>query len=665
MDTNTPSRSSTEGGRQRRLSTFWRSVLVVSAAATIAMIVYMVFNLGLYVGYIPIQAVYFYAALTLLGPFAFILFPATSGAPKDRVPWYDVLAFLALFGSCAITTFNTRTIFDYGWDYLAPEWAAWLSLVVWILMLEATRRAGGIAVFVVVAIASLYPWFGGAPFLGLFQVPAASLMETAQYHLFGTESLVGVPMQAMVNIVIGFLLFGVALQRTGAGQFFIDLSFSLLGGTRGGPAKVAILSSGLMGSISGSPVTNVVTTGAMTIPAMRRVGFPAVTAGAIEACASTGGVLMPPVMGATAFIMATYLEISYQTVALAAIIPSLLFFLGLFLQIDALAARMGLQGFPRADLPRVGAVLRDGWYYLLALVLLVWLLFVLKQEARAPFFATLALIALNQFSAKRRWGWKDLFDFGVGCGRLFVEIAVILAGVGLLLGALVLTGKVGSIAYDLISLAGNNTLVLLIAGALTSMVLGMGMTISAAYLFLAIALAPALTESGLNVLAIHMFMLYWGMISYITPPIAFAAFAAAPISGSSSMRTGVEAMRFGTIIYFIPFFFVLNPALIGLGSSTEIAVVLATAAAGVLVLSAALQGYLLGIGNLANSGVMQFPVRMGLFAGGILLLVPGGDNFGGIPARTFVIAALLCITMSIAVHIFVQRLGIGRGRAVT
>ena len=638
-----PSSNAPEQGRQRRLSPGWQAVVALAAAASIAMVVYMVFNLGLYAGYIPIQAVYFYAALTLLCPLVFILFPAHKGAPRDRVPWYDAMLFLVFLAAGAVCTFNTRTIFDYGWDYLAPDWALWMALAVWLLMLEATRRAAGFAVFAVVAVASFYPWFGSASFLGLFQVPGSTLLETAQYHLFGTESLIGVPMQALVNIVIGFLLFGVALQKTGAGQFFIDLSFAILGGTRGGPAKVAVLSSGLMGSISGSPVTNVVTTGSMTIPAMRKVGFPAVTAGAIEACASTGGVLMPPVMGATAFIMATYLEISYQTIALAAIIPSFLFFLGLFLQIDAMAARKGLVGFPREELPRLRNVLRDGWYFLLALVLLVWLLFFLKQESRAPFFATLALIALNQLNPTRRWGLSDLATFAVDCGRLFVEIATILAGVGLLLGALVLTGKVGSLAYDLIAMAGDNTLVLLLAGALTSMILGMGMTISAAYLFLAIALAPALTESGLNVLAIHMFMLYWGMISYITPPIAFAAFAAAPISGSSSMKTGIEAMRLGTIIYFIPFFFVLNPALIGQGSMTEILPVLGTAVIGVLLLSSALQGYLLGVGRLGGGGLFQWPIRMALFAAGLLLLVPGGENFGNIGAGSFLAAALVCI----------------------
>lgn len=647
---------SSDRQRHRRLPVFWRISLAGSALLMVLMVLYKVFNAGLYFGYIPIEPVYFYAALAILVPFGFILFPAYNGAPQDYVPWYDVVLFAGLMIAAGLCAFNTRIILDYGWDYLAPQWATWMALAVWIMLLEVTRRAAGFAVFTVVAVASAYPWFGGAAFLGVFQVSPSTLLETAQYHLFGTESIVGIPIRALVNIVTGFLLFGVALQKTGGGKFFIDLSFSLLGTTRGGPAKVAILSSGLMGSISGSPVTNVVTTGSLTIPAMRKTGFPGVTAGGIEACASTGGVLMPPVMGATAFIMATYLEIPYQTIAMAAIIPSFLFFFGLFVQIDAFAARQGLVGLRRQDLPGIGKVMREGWYYLFVLVLLIWLLFFLKQEARAPYYATAALIVINQCLPRGRWGWRELAEFWESAGRLFVEIATILAGVGLLLGALVLTGKVGSIAYDLISMAGTEPLVLLIAGAATSMVLGMGMTITAAYLFLAIALAPALSQSGLNPLAIHLFMLYWGMISYITPPIAFAAFAAAPLSGASSMRTGFEAMRLGTIIYFIPFFFVLNPALIGIGSPGEISLVLATAIIGVVILAAALQGYLVGIGDLSATGLVQWPVRLALFTAGLLFVAPGGEHFAGFSGTQLTFAALILAVAALAMHKLIRPL---------
>ena len=633
--------------RYRNLPRFWKGMLAVSGVLSSLMVIYKVFNVGLLFGYIPIEAVYFYASLALLVPFIFIIFPAHKKAPRNRVPWYDVLLFAIFMVSAVVCTYQTRIILDYGWDYLAPEWAAWMACAAWILLLEATRRAAGIAVFTVVVVASLYPWFGGLEFLGVFQVPSTSLMNTAQYHLFGSESMVGIPLRAMVNIVLGFLLFGAALQNTGAGQFFLDLSFSILGGTRGGPAKVAILASGLMGSISGSPVTNVVTTGVLTIPTMRKVGFPAVTAGAIEACASTGGVLMPPVMGATAFIMAAYLEIPYQTIAIAAIIPSFLYFFGLFVQIDAFAARNNLHGIPRSELPKLKKVLREGWYYLFVLLLLVWLLFYLKQESRAPFYATLALIVINQFMPRQRWGWKQFGDFLVSAGRLFVEIGTILAGVGLLIGALVLTGKVVSLAYDLISMAGDQPIVLLIVGALTSMVLGMGMTITAAYLFLAIALAPALAHSGLNTLAIHLFMLYWGMISYITPPVAFAAFAAAPLCGASSMRTGIEAMRLGTIIYFIPFFFVLNPALIGQGTAMEITKVLTTAVIGVVFLASALQGYMVGLGNMAATGILAWPIRVSFFLSGLLLIAPGGENFGGYSSLDLTLAAAVLVSVAV------------------
>ena len=614
--------------RTRALPTFWAVFVALTGIAAASTIVYKVFGIGISVGFIPIEATYFYVAFALLVPPVFLLFPATRGAPMDRVPLYDVVLFLVCAAAAWTFATDTRTIIGYGWEFAAPEWATWVALLLWLLTIEATRRAAGLAVAGVIAVGSFYPVFGGADWLGPFQVNPVSLTDTAAFHMFGGESIIGIPLRAMVNIVLGFLLFGAALQHTGAGRFFLDMSFALLGHTRGGPAKVAVLASGFMGSISGSAVTNVVTTGVLTIPTMKRIGFPPAKAGGVEACASTGGVLMPPVMGATAFIMATYLEISYQTIAVAAIIPSFLYFFGLFVQIDAFAARRGLTGLPREELPRIGAVLKAGWYYLGVLIVLVWLLFYLKQESLAPFYATATLIAINQALPGNRWGWTEVKAFVHDASVLFIEIGTILAGVGLLMGALVLTGKVGSIAYDLVGFAGDSVLLLLVMGAIASMILGMGMTITAAYLFLAIALAPALTDSGLNLLAVHLFMLYWAMISYVTPPVAFAAFAAAPIAGSSAMRTGFEAMRMASVIYFIPFFFVLNPAMIGQGTAAEVGTVVVTASVGVVMLAGALQGYVLGIGRLGGRGALDMLVRALAFVAGIMFLAPGGERFG-------------------------------------
>ncbi|MBT7664674.1 MAG: TRAP transporter fused permease subunit, partial [Rhodospirillaceae bacterium] len=454
-----------------------------------------------------------------------------------------------------------------------------------------------------------------------------TFLDTAAYHVYSEESLLGIPMQAFAMLFFGFLLFGNALVYTGGGQFFINLAFALLGHVRGGPAKVAIFSSGLFGSMSGGPITNVLTTGALTIPAMKSIGVRAKTAGAIEACASTGGTMMPPIMGATAFVMADFLEVSYVTVAVAAIVPSLLYYIGLFMQIDAYSAQNGLQGLPKDELPSLWAVFKDGWYYIAVFSLLVFMLVFLKREAHAPFYATALLLIINQFNKNHRLSWATFKQYIYATGGLLAELAGLLAAVGLIVGALQATGMTGTLTNDLVFLAGGAPLVLLIMGALTSFVLGIGMTVTAAYIFLAIILAPALIKVGLDPMSVHMFLLYWGMLSFITPPVALAAFAAASVAKCGPMETGFEAMRIGTVIYFIPFFFVFNPALLLQGEAGEIVIVITTALIGILLVSAGLQGWLIGLGSLGK-GLLSWIGRLSLIAGGLTLAAPGGGMIG-------------------------------------
>jgi len=279
-------------------------------------------------------------------------------------------------------------------------------------------------------------------------------------------------------------------------------------------------------------------------------------------------------------------------------------------------------------MPKLREVLRDGWYFVAVFVLLVVMLVYMQREAQAPYYATAILLVINQTAKQHRWGWRKLLDFMVGVGKLFTELAAILAGIGLIIGSLSLTGKVGTIAYELVNLAGDSTITLLIMGAITSFILGIGMTVTAAYLFLAITLAPALTKGGLDPLAVHLFMLYWGMISFITPPVAIGAYAASSIAQSNPMKTGLEAMRLGTIIYFVPFFFVLNPALIGHGEPMEVATVFTAAIVGVVLISAGLQGYLIGAGPLDHNPLVCWPLRILLVASGLIMALPGGDLVG-------------------------------------
>jgi TRAP transporter 4TM/12TM fusion protein len=403
-------------------------------------------------------------------------------------------------------------------------------------------------------------------------------------------------------------------------------------------------------------VSNVLTAGTMTIPVMKRTGFRASYAAAIEACASTGAVLAPPVMGATAFVMAQFLNVSYAQVALAAVIPAALYYFGLFMQVDAYAARHGLQGLPREELPSLWESIKEGWYYAFVIVLLIFMLLVMKRESHAPFYATALLLVLNQLFNRDKWNGRSLVAFLEANGRTFVELVGILAGCGLLIGAFSLTGVISSLANDMLSIAGNSALLLLAMTAVTSMVLGLGLTTTACYIFLAILVGPALEQAGLNKMAVHMFVFYWGMLSAITPPVAIASFAAAGIANSPPMQTGWESMRIGSIIYFIPFFFVLNPAFVLQSTAMETLVVTGTAIVGVTFVCAGLQGYQLFIGNLARAGRLELPLRALLILGGLALVAPGGGVLAiGHGQLLAVAAALLLPALFVAWRLTAQR----------
>ncbi|MEQ8502508.1 MAG: TRAP transporter permease [Sneathiellaceae bacterium] len=616
--------------RLRRLPLFWIAVTRLTAILVIALALNQLHNFNFGGAFVLLDNQYQFLLLALLLPFAFIIWPAGKrGAGGTPPPWDIALAAIS-FAMLAYLGFRGRDVVDGGWEYSIPtdEWTVLAVCVgLWLLVLEALRRVGGMVITVIVALFSLYPLVADlapGPFLSM----AVSWPETAAYHVLSTESMFGIPMRAFASLVIGFLIFGAALQHTGAGAFFIDMAFALFGHVRGGAAKVAIFASGLLGSMSGSVITNVLTTGSMTIPAMKRTGFSPAFAGGVEACASTGGVLMPPVMGATAFVMATFLNVPYIEIAVAAAVPSVLYYFGLFMQIDAYAARNNMKGMKREELPRAWPTFRRGWHYLAVFVLLIWMLVYLKQEALSPFYATGLLLVVNQIMPHARWGWGDLWRFLSGVARLFVEIGVLLAGVGMIVGAMSMTGVTGSFANGLLYLAGNSPVVLLLMGAVTSFVLGMGMTVTACYIFLAVLLAPALVQVGLDKMGVHLFIMYWGMLSFITPPVALGAFAAASLAGTDPMRTGFEAMRLGSIIYVIPFFFVLNPALILVGEWQVVVEVIASAALGIALIAAALQGHVIGVGSLTRGHLLDWPARLLLVFGELLLAAPGGLGLG-------------------------------------
>jgi len=615
-----------ELARTRTLPLVWQYIVVIATLLAVGLAMNQIFAWRFFIGYTIIEAQFLYAIVAIMFAMVFVVFPAYKRQDRAIVPWYDAVMFVASLAIGCYAVWYSNDIVDQAWEYASPLHGKIVAVFMWALVLEAGRRTGGWPIFFVVLVLSTYPIYVHLMPEVISGVPQTPL-NTAAFHMFSIESLLGIPMRAFASLVFGFIIFGIALQYTGAGSFFINLAFALLGHVRGGPAKVAVFSSGLFGSMSGGPVTNVLTTGTLTIPAMKRMGFSPKYAGGVEACASTGGVLMPPIMGATAFVMANFLQISYVEVAVAAVVPSLLYYFGLFVQIDAYSARHGMKGLPREELLPVWQVLKAGWSYIFVFALLIFMLIHLQQEARAPFYATALLLIINQFDKQHRINWEKLRRFVFATGFLLAELAGILAAIGLVVGALVSTGMVGTITNDLVFLAGNNTLVLLLMGALTCFILGMGMTVTAAYIFLAIILAPALIKAGLEPLPVHMFLLYWGMLSFITPPVALAAFAGASVAKADPMATGFEAMRLGTIIYFIPFFFVYNPALLLQGPLDEIVIVCASAAFGIVLLGGALQKYLVGIGRLPD-GPLGMVCQVLIALGGLTFAAPGGDMTG-------------------------------------
>ncbi|MBX2854959.1 MAG: TRAP transporter fused permease subunit [Rhodobacteraceae bacterium] len=614
-----------------------RIAILAGTLTGVFLAIHQLFNLQL-LGVVLIEGRYLYILGGIFLAIAFLSFriDLRKGGPVPLYDWVLAAAALAVSGYFAWTA---ETALDSGWEYAAPTTAQWASLAFYLLILEGTRRAGGVTVFLFVLAFSLYPTFADqmpGPISGF----ASPFWDAIPYHILSAESSFGIPMRAFGNLVIGFILFGALLQRTGGGQFFNDLALAMVGRFRGGAAKVAIFASGFMGSMSGSVISNVLTTGAVSIPAMKKTGFSARYAAATEACASTGGVLTPPIMGATAFVMASFLSRPYIEIALAAAIPALLYYFSLFIQIDAYAARRGLRGLTREELPKAATALRDGWLYLFVFGLLIFLMVALRQETLAPFYAVALLLVMNQVLKRHRLTLKGAGDMIVGVGRALAELTAVLLGIGLIVGSFSATGLAGTLVNDLVFLAGDNVLALLAMGAVTAFVFGMGMTVTACYIFLAVVLAPALEQAGLNRLAVHLFILYWGMVSFITPPVALGAFAAATMAGASAMRTGVEAMKLGGVIYIAPFLFVLNPALVGEAPAGEVATALIAALIGVWLIGAALQGHLAGVGGFGD-GLGAVAARTALFFGGLAIAAPGFEVMGLDRSTLLVIGAAL------------------------
>jgi len=507
-----------------------------------------------------------------------------------------------------------------------------LGVVAIVLVIDATRRMIGWAL-PALAILFLIYGFLGPYFPGAFGHRGYDLERIAATLYLTTSGISGTPLQVSATYVAIFVIFAAFLDVSGAGKFFIEWSYSALAWLRGGPAKVAIIASALMGTVSGSAVANVAATGTFTIPIMKRAGVRPAFAGAVEAAASSGGQIMPPVMGAAAFIMVEIMGVSYTQIMAAAVLPGILYFLAVFAMVDFEVAKLGIRGLPRAELPNSWIIFKQGWHLLAPLVLLIYLLVIVEYTpTKSAFFAVVAVIASSALRRATRMGPRKLWTALQRGGKSMLEVAAACSCAGIIIGILMLTGLALRLSSIMVDMSGGELFPLMLVTMVVSLLLGMGLPTSAVYVVLAILVVPAMTKIGVDLMAAHMFVFYFGVLANVTPPVAIAAYTGAGIAGSNPTTTGIIAFRIALAGFILPFMWVYNPALLMNGSPTQIIFAVISGVVGIVTLASAVQGYLFG----ANARIYQ---RVLLFAAALALIKPGLlSDFAGLGLLAVVLA---------------------------
>jgi TRAP transporter 4TM/12TM fusion protein len=530
----------------------------------------------------------------------------------DDVPAYDWLCFVGTVVTGGFIVVMYPTI-AYRLGILSPErWI--LGALAILLIFEATRRVAGWALVWVGVACILYAKFADfAP--GIFAAKGASWARIASYLYLDSNGLLGVPLTVAASVVVSFIFFGQALYAVGGDKFITDIALIAMGKYRGGPAKVSVVSSALFGTVSGSAVANVAVDGAITIPMMKKTGYPAHIAAAIEAVASNGGQITPPVMGAAAFLMAEFLNIPYGQIALAAAIPAALYYLALFTQVDLEAAKHGLGGLPREQIPNFSGVLRLGWVFLIPLGFLIYgLMWVNWEAGKAGIAAVVLTFIVGALQKETRPSCEGILRAIEETGRTLLDIVVITALAGLVIGALQLSGLTFKLSLILVSLSGGNVLLLLALTAVVCILLGMSLPTAVVYITLAVLVGPALAQLGVDPLAAHLFLFYFGMLSLITPPDCLATYTAAAIAHSDFWKTGWTGMRLGIAAYVVPFVFALHPALIFKGELGEIILAVVASSIGTFLLAVGCAGYLFRL--------LDWTKRSLFCLAGLLLMLP-------------------------------------------
>lgn len=546
---------------------------------------------------------------------AYLLYPARKNAPKNtnKVPWYDLLLAVASSGSFLYMVMNYEKLVSQAGSYTPIDML--VAILAIVLLMEACRRVVGLPILIVVSCFIAYAYFGGA-IPGYFGHRGFTIQRIATHLYFTTEGIIGTPLAVCSTFIFLFILFGAFLERTGIGQFFIDIANSLAGKATGGPAKVAVIASALQGTITGSSVANTVSSGSFTIPMMKKMGYRPEFAAAVEAAASTGGQIMPPIMGAAAFLMSEMTGIPYSNIIIAAIIPAFLYFTGIMIMVHLEAKRFGLKGLPAEEIPNFFRLMLSYWYLLIPLVVLVTMMMTGYTPARAALMAIILAIVVSMFRKETRMNLNSFLGALEAGARNIIGVAIACAVAGMIVGTVTLTGIGLKLASGLLALSGGHTMIALFFTMIASIVLGMGVPTTANYVIMATITAPIVLQLGVELLPAHMFVFYFGIVADITPPVALAAYAGSAIARSNPLKTGVQATKLAIAAFIIPYIFALNPSLLLLGSAPlDIVLVTLTALIGMIGIASATEGYFITL--------MNPLARLLSLGGGLLLIIPG------------------------------------------
>jgi len=520
----------------------------------------------------------------------YILFPARRSGSKTSTPFYDWVLAAAAGGATGYIIFFFNDIARRGAEPMPYE--IWLGIAAIVLVIEAGRRVVGNVLPCLSILFLGYCYFGNyAP--GMFQIRGYSVSRIIQHMYLTPEGIFGIALGVSATFVIVFIIFGAFLSQSGGAKFFNELALALAGGTPGGPAKVAVVASGLLGTINGSSVANVATTGTFTIPLMKRVGYPPHYAGAVEACASTGGQLMPPIMGAGAFIMSEFLSIPYLTIAASAIIPAFIYYTAIFTNVHIRARKENLRGLPKDQLPSVGDVMRRDGHLIIPVLVVIATLLMKYTPLRSGFIGIVAVIVVSMIKPHTRMGIRDMLKACEEGARGALGVALACALVGFVVGTSSLTSLGLTISNNIIDISGGNLLFTLMLSMVACLVLGMGLPTTANYIVCSTIIAPALIGMKVLPLAAHMFVFYFGIMADLTPPVCLAAFTGAGIAGADPAKTGFTATKIALCSYIMPYMFVYNPMLLlSRVVPYELVILTVSATLGVIVLAGALEGWM-------------------------------------------------------------------------